>query len=77
MSVSCGNVGRLISVDQYFSLTINDLRHATDNDPVLASMVMHLQGERRSGFYFNTLYFKTRASLKHGIGAPRAMDFTM
>ena len=43
MLVSGGNISRFIGRNEQIMLAINYLRHPAHHDPVLASMVMHLQ----------------------------------
>ena len=47
--------------------------HATDHDPVLAAMVVHLQAEAGAGLDLDALDLEARAFFEHGVGAPGAV----
>ena len=56
---------------------LTTLRHAADDDPVLAAVVVHLQAEATAGLDFDALDLEARAFLEHGVGTPRACNGTV
>src|SRR3954468_12296337 len=72
VAVAGGDIRRLVGVDQALALVVGDLRGAFDDYPVLASMVMHLQRQARSGLDHDALDLEAGAFLERRVRTPRA-----
>lgn len=66
--------GRLIDVQGQFLLVVEHLGDAADDDPVLATVMVHLQAEAGTNFYLNALDLEVRPLFEDRVGAPGAMD---
>jgi len=71
MLVAGGDEGGLIGIEHKLATFIDYISHAADDDPVLATMMMHLQGKRSLGFDHDALNLEALALLQDGIGSPR------
>src|SRR5690554_383711 len=67
------NIGGLVGSQQYLCFPIDNLGGSPNHDPMLAAMMMHLQGEGGTRFYLNPLNLEALAHFEHSIGAPRTM----
>lgn len=54
MYLTSGNIGGFIGIHYEFSVTIDHLSRASNDHPMFAAMVMHLQTQTLSGADLNT-----------------------
>ena len=65
--------GGLVGIQHQFLLVVDHHCHPADNNPVLASVVMHLQGQRSFGFHYNSLDLEALAIFQRCVGTPRTV----
>ena len=74
MAMTCRNECGFIGVDQKHFVAIGDLCHAVDDNPVLTSVMMHLQRQGGSGLDFNALDFEPVTFFQSGEFSPWSVD---
>src|SRR5689334_1203202 len=60
MLVARGNEGGLVGAHHELALAVHDLRRAGDHDPVLAAVMVELQGEARARLHLDALDLEAR-----------------
>ena len=71
------NVGRLVLAEQELVLAAGHARRAADHDPVLGTVVMHLQAELLAGPDGDSLDLEAVAAGHALVGAPRSVHARM
>src|SRR5207342_3902917 len=71
------DVGALVLREDDRLVATRDAAGATDHDPVLGAVVVHLQAQRRAGLHRDALDLETLAHVDRVIAAPRAVDLAV
>src|SRR3989338_3644864 len=70
MSMSGRNKGLFIGIEQEITFAIDHASHATDHNPVFATVMVHLQRQRLTRANHDALDLKARPFLKNAVSPP-------
>ena len=77
MDLAQGDVGTLVLGQQHDLVTVGDLCGATDNNPMLCAVMVHLQTERTTRLDHNTFDLEALTRVHTVIHTPRACDMSV